>query len=86
MKFFRKLSRYSTALQFRQMTLLSLFCMLLLVFISSILYINIILNRNRTYINRIIEQCNSSIEQRTSDALQFVQTLAYDDAVSQYLL
>lgn len=86
MKFFRKLSRYSTALQFRQMTLLSLFCMLLLVLISSILYINIILNRNRTYINRIIEQCHSSIEQRTSEALQFVQTIAYDDAVSQYLL
>ncbi len=82
---FRRTAEWNTARQFRTMTMLSLVCLLALVLISSILYINVILNRNRTYVERIMQQCQSNIEQRSHEALQFVQTLAYDSTIAMYL-
>lgn len=82
---FRRMAQYNTARQFRVIKMLSLICLLVLAFLSSVLYINVILNRNRVYVERIIEQCLSNVEQRAFEAAQFVQTLAYDSTIALYL-
>lgn len=79
------MSQYNTKRQFHIITMLSLVCLILLVLFSCMLYINVILDRNRAYVEQIMQQCLSNVEQRSFEATQFVQTLAYDSTIAQYL-
>ena len=85
MKPFERMSQYNTKRQFHIITMLSLVCLILLVLFSCMLYINVILDRNRAYVEQIMQQCLSNVEQRSFEATQFVQTLAYDSTIAQYL-
>ena len=76
----------TTARQFHRLTLLCLVCLLTLAVVASMLYIQVILNRNHIYVERIIDQYRGSIESCARTGIQFVQTLAYDSAISQYLI
>lgn len=82
---FERMSQYNTKRQFHIITMLSLVCLILLVLFSCMLYINVILDRNRAYVEQIMQQCLSNVEQRSFEATQFVQTLAYDSTIAQYL-
>ncbi len=82
---FERMSQYNTKRQFHVITMLSLVCLILLVLFSCMLYINVILDRNRAYVEQIMQQCLSNVEQRSFEATQFVQTLAYDSTIAQYL-
>ena len=82
---FRYMSQYNTKRQFHIITILSLVCLLCLVLFSCMLYINVILDRNRAYVEQIMQQCLSNVEQRSYEATQFVQTIAYDYTVALYL-
>ena len=79
------MAQYNTKRQFRIITMLSLVCLILLVLFSCLLYINVIMDRNRSYVTQIMQQCLSNVEQRSFEATQFVQTLAYDSNIAMYL-